>query len=196
MRGAVSKVVGLTRAGATKVHQGVKDALARRRLTMIRVPALLGRGGTEYTLAGLMLVFFAQRLGQICRKEQLIEFLRRMGSRSTDPQPRHFGLQHGFNFLVAGCYHPVAKRALRTGEYALLNLTAAHPSFQAHPHPACKLSSFIHSSASASASASPGEHGGRAGVRKAQVAVPRALRVLRLRRGAPAPEERARHHTA
>jgi hypothetical protein len=75
-----------------------------------------------------MLVFFAARLGRIATKAELLAFLRRMRCATVDPQPRHLGMQCGLNFLVQGCYHPHARRALRRGEYCLLDLVNAHPS--------------------------------------------------------------------
>lgn len=76
-----------------------------------------------------MLVFFAARLGRIASKCDLTRFLRLMRCESSDPQPRHLGMQHGLNFLVQGCYHPTEQRVLRSGEYSLLDLERAHPNF-------------------------------------------------------------------
>jgi hypothetical protein len=81
----------------------------------------------SYTVGGLMVVFFASRLGKVATKTELVEFLRAMGCPSHDPQPRHLGMQVGLNFIVQGCFHPKAKRALKRGEYCLLDLRTAHP---------------------------------------------------------------------
>ena len=74
-----------------------------------------------------MLVFFATRVGEVATKDELVAFLRAHRCRSHDPQPRHMGMQLGLNFLVNGCWHPRLKRALRRGEYCLLDLTRTHP---------------------------------------------------------------------
>lgn len=72
-----------------------------------------------FTVQGLSLAFFAFHVRKIVTKQALVSFLRRMKVRTTDPQPRHLGMQNGFDFLVAGCMHPRLKRALRPGEYCL-----------------------------------------------------------------------------
>jgi len=82
----------------------------------------------RHTVGGLMLVFFAARLGKVLTKTELVDFLRAMKCPTLDPQPRHLGMQVGLNFIVQGCYHPRAKRALRRGEYCLLDLKRSHPS--------------------------------------------------------------------
>jgi hypothetical protein len=82
----------------------------------------------RHTVSGLMLVFFAARLGKVSTKTELVDFLRAMKCPTLDPQPRHLGMQVGLNFIVQGCYHPRAKRALRRGEYCLLDLKRSHPS--------------------------------------------------------------------
>ena len=82
----------------------------------------------RYTIGGLMLVFFSSQLGSVATKEQLVTFLRAHRCRTTDPQPRHMGMQCGLNFLVSGCWHPRLHRVLRRGEYCLLDLRNAHPS--------------------------------------------------------------------
>eukprot|EP00798_Chlamydomonas_sp_ICE-L_P028531 gene28532-31690_t len=94
---------------------------------LIRVPRLTRSDG-RYTVGGLTLVFFAYNVGEIKHKRELIEFLRHMNCTTTDPQPRHLGMQCGFNFLVRGCYHPAKGRILRTGEFSLLDLENPHPS--------------------------------------------------------------------
>ena len=93
----------------------------------VKLPNLVRKDG-KYTVGGLTLVFFASRMGEIGRKADLNRFLRTMRCESTDPQPRHLGMQNGLNFLVKGCYHPMAGRVLRSGEYSLLDLVSTHPS--------------------------------------------------------------------
>lgn len=77
-----------------------------------------------------MVVFFALHLGRIVTKRELLVFLREAGVDTPDPQPRHLGMQVGLNFLVQGCWHPRAKRALGRGEYCLLDLKTCHPNHQ------------------------------------------------------------------
>jgi hypothetical protein len=72
-----------------------------------------------------MLTYFACRLGEIVKKPELIHFLQRMRVSTIDPQPRHLGMQNGFDFLVAGCVHPKQGRKLRRGEYCLLSICGA-----------------------------------------------------------------------
>eukprot|EP00798_Chlamydomonas_sp_ICE-L_P000393 gene393-1789_t len=94
---------------------------------LIRVPRLTRSDG-RYTVGGLTLVFFAYNVGEIKHKRELIEFLRHMNCTTTDPQPRHLGMQCWINFLVRGCYHPAKGRILRTGEFSLLDLENPLPS--------------------------------------------------------------------
>ena len=132
-------------AEVQRVYESVASALRKRNLRRIKLPALhcgvVVRSSSTapackkkkaqappYTVGGLMLVFFASRLGKIAEKTELVAFLRAMRCGTVDPQPRHLGMQLGLNFLVQGCYHPKAKRALRRGEYCLLDLRNAHPS--------------------------------------------------------------------
>lgn len=147
-------VVAMQAAEVQRVYDSVVSAMRKRNLRRIRLPALRsapqspmqpgdgggggGGGGTKkknkrkppppYTVGGLMLVFFASRLGEVVDKTELVEFLRKMKCGTVDPQPRHLGMQVGLNFLVQGCVHPKAKRALKRGEYCLLDLRNAHPS--------------------------------------------------------------------
>jgi hypothetical protein len=102
----------------------------KQRNAHVRLPGLKRRDGT-YTVGGLMLVFFASRLGRVASKSELVEFLKKMRCNTTDPQPRHLGMQNGLNFIVQGCYHPKLRRVLRQGEYSLLDGTRLHPSFVA-----------------------------------------------------------------
>lgn len=109
-------------------YNRVKAALVLGSLQgMIKVPRLRGADG-GFTINALMLTFFSSHLGQIMTKMALITFLRRFKCDSLDPQPRHLGLQRGFDFLVGGCWHPGLQRTLRYGEFCLLSLTRAHPS--------------------------------------------------------------------
>lgn len=105
-----------------------------------RLPALLSKSSSKttaktrpgnaaaakahYTIQGLMVAYFALRLGEVVEKAELIEFLRRMRVSTVDPQPRHLGMQNGFDFLVAGCMHPRLKRRLKRGQYCLMSLRA------------------------------------------------------------------------
>ena len=109
-----------------RVYGSAVAANARRGLKL-RLPALRAADG-QYTVGGLMLVFFASRVGRVATKAELAEFLRNMKCETLDTQPRHLGMQNGLNFLVQGCYHPRARRTLRRGEYCLLDLCRAHPS--------------------------------------------------------------------
>jgi hypothetical protein len=111
-------------------YERVAAALRKRELRGVRLPALYqkpGEGGGGYTVCGLMLVFFASRLGRVASKDELVAFLRAHRCRTNDPQPRHMGMQLGLNFLVNGCWRPRLRRALRRGEYCLLDLRNAHP---------------------------------------------------------------------
>ena len=94
---------------------------------LVRLPRLKRADG-QFTLGGLMLTFFSAHLGHVVTKAALVGFLRQFKCDSTDPQPRHLGMQRGFDFLVAGCWHPGLERRLRCGEYCLLSLERAHPS--------------------------------------------------------------------
>ena len=89
--------------------------------------------GGQFTVSALSLLYFAARLGRVGTKADLQSFLLRVGCFTTDPQPRHLGMQHGLNFLVKGCWHPALRRKLRAGEYCLLDLEHAHPNHH-HMH--------------------------------------------------------------
>jgi hypothetical protein len=93
----------------------------------VRVPNLLNRSMTSYTIQGLSLVFFAENLGKVMKKIELLNFLKRHGCKTSDPQPRHLGMQFGLDFLIMGSKHPRSKRILRAGEYCLKSLSNAHP---------------------------------------------------------------------
>ena len=88
----------------------------------LRVPRLRLRKGGGFTVQGLTLTLFAYHLGDVLTKVDVIRYLKRMRVSSVDPQPRHLGMQHGFDFLVAGCYHPRAKRVLKRGQYCLFSV--------------------------------------------------------------------------
>ena len=111
-----------------RVHDDVKKSIRKKNLRGVKIPELYAKDEKKkYTIGGLMLVFFAARMGQIATKEELIQFLRLHRCASNDPQPRHMGMQMGLNFLVNGCFHPKLQRELRRGEYCLLDLRKAHP---------------------------------------------------------------------
>jgi hypothetical protein len=74
-----------------------------------------------------MIAFFGKNIGRVVRKVDIVDYLRLYGCTSTDPQPRHFGMQIGLNFLVQGCKHPRTGRKLRPGEYCLLDVRQTHP---------------------------------------------------------------------
>ena len=113
----------------SRVYQSVKTSITQQKMEHpIRMPRL-SRNDGRYTVGGLTLVFFARHLGEIRHKRELIDFLRALDCHTTDPQPRHLGMQCGFNFLVKGCYHPQKERILRAGEFSLLDVVSAHPSY-------------------------------------------------------------------
>lgn len=133
-------VEGLTRAKVVAAYKRIRLAVATTAdaggkdaptlAACARIPCLYktGTNKKEYTVMGLCIVFFAHHLGEIKNKTELLRFLRYMKCDSYDPQPRHLGMQNGFNFLVQGCYHPTHERVLRCGEYCLLDLKEPHPS--------------------------------------------------------------------
>lgn len=130
VKGAVkrdAKAKGGGEAGEVRRVYDAAVAEVRRRKLGVRLPSLFSKDG-DYTVGGLMVVFFAARVGKIVDKTELCAFLRSMRCDTVDPQPRHLGMQCGFNFLVQGCFHPVAKRKLRRGEYCLLDMKSVHPS--------------------------------------------------------------------
>jgi hypothetical protein len=84
----------------------------------VHVPALYKNGGM--TVAGLMLVYFVKNMGKICMKKDLMMYLEEFGISCSDPQPRHIGMQWGYEFLIHRSWHPRAKRTLKAGEYCLM----------------------------------------------------------------------------
>ena len=68
---------------------------------------------------------------------------RRMRVSTTDPQPRHLGMQNGFDFLVAGCRHPATGAKLKCGQYCLMSLGKRHPSLHAVTHRIVKVSKAV-----------------------------------------------------
>ena len=115
----------MKRVDAQRIYDNaVSTALAKR--LPVKLPNLCRNDG-KFTVNGLTFVFFASRLGEVGRKAELNRFLRTMRCDSTDPQPRHLGMQTGLNFLVKGCYHPKLGRVLKAGEYSLLDLSSTHP---------------------------------------------------------------------
>lgn len=129
----------------TQNYPSIKDVEATHRAIRTlhpRAPALRhnssrGRARGRFTVTGLMLAFFATRLGKVVDKQELVGFLRRMRVRSNDPQPRHIGMQLGFDFLVAGCVHPRTRQTLKRGQYCLLSIrrrkTPEHRTMQVTP---------------------------------------------------------------
>lgn len=115
----------------TKVAD-VERAYARLRAANdgVGLPALRHAPGPSQrkgrlTVGGTSLAFFACHLGRVVPKTALVAFLRRARIATRDPQPRHLGMQAGFDFLVAGCVHPRTKVVLRRGEYCLMRLRRA-----------------------------------------------------------------------
>ena len=117
-------------------NQVKKKILANLASSNIKIPLLYESNPKKskqcakksYTIGGLTLVLFAKNVGKIVTKEDLIFFLKEHGCNSSDPQPRHLGMQMGLNFLVNNCHHPKIGRVLRRGEYCLLDLKNPHPS--------------------------------------------------------------------
>ena len=94
----------------------------------INLPCLRDKKTRKYTIKGLSICFFTLNLDKIVQKADLIQYLAKYKVFSSDPQPRHLGLQNGFYFLIMGSYHPVYKRNLKQGEYCLRALNRKHPS--------------------------------------------------------------------
>jgi hypothetical protein len=103
-----------------KTIQAQYNDLQRRIASGVHIPSLYH--ANTYSTSALMLLFFSQNLGKICTKKELITYLRKFKALTSDPQPRHIGMQWGFYFLVSGAYHPRARRILRPGEYCLMAL--------------------------------------------------------------------------
>ena len=120
-------------------YEDIQRAIARKPAKdRPKLPAL--KKCDKYTIQGLTLTFFACHLGKIVNKIDLVLFLRRMRVSTTDPQPRHLGMQNGFDFLVAGCRHPKCGRVLKCGQYCLLSMSKRHPSHEGTSHRAMKVS--------------------------------------------------------
>lgn len=98
-----------------------------RKNSLVKLPNLVNAQGTQYTVLGLCLVFFANHVGKIKKKHELMAFLRKHGCKTTDPQPRHLGMQCGLDFLIMGSMHPRTKKILKAGEYCLWSLGKPHP---------------------------------------------------------------------
>ena len=111
-----------------RIYDDLASRVRARKLP-VKLPSLV-HGDGSFTVAGLTLVFFASRMGDVGRKAELNTFLRTMRCTTTDPQPRHLGMQLGFNFIVKGCFHPKLRRTLKSGEFSLLDLGSVHPSFE------------------------------------------------------------------
>jgi hypothetical protein len=99
-----------------------------------KIPRLVKQDNKTFTVQGLSLVFFYSQMGKIVDKTDLVRFLKRMHVSTTDPQPRHLGMQHGFYFLVSGCVHPVTRRVLKRGQYCLVSLNKPHPARSSTDH--------------------------------------------------------------
>lgn len=103
-----------------------KLAIKLKQQAPVSIPKLFQN--THYTISGLSIIFFHQNLGKIVTKKQLVTFLSEFGlCKFSQPNPRHFGMQYGFNFLVRDCWHPTLKTVLKPGEYCLLDLDHVHP---------------------------------------------------------------------
>ena len=106
------------------------DELVRMKITQ-RIPLLRQRHKNRngFTVIGTTFMFFIFNMNMIVDKTHLISFLRRMKVSTRDPQPRHLGMQYGYDFLVAGCIHPSSMRKLKPGEYCLVSLEKKHSAF-------------------------------------------------------------------
>lgn len=124
-----------------------KHVVTRKSMQHIKVPQLISKNGSscKYTLQGLMFVFFGLRINKIIKKNELVTFLKRYNCKSHDPQPRHFGMQYGFDFLVMGSYHAKTHRILKAGEYCMRSLSTPHPNacFTNHRSKATDMSTHI-----------------------------------------------------
>lgn len=112
-----------------------KKASKLRERVPISIPKLFScfKRKKTFTISGLSIVFFYFNLGKIVTKKELVEFISSFGLlKFSQPNPRHFGMQYGFNFLVRDCWHPVLKTVLKPGEYCLVNLDQGHPTFKNH----------------------------------------------------------------
>lgn len=79
-------------------------------------------------ISGLSFLFFYINLSKIVTKKELTIFLRKFGCcKINPPNPRHFGMQYGFYFLVRGSFHPRYRRVLKPGEYSLYSIAKEHP---------------------------------------------------------------------
>ena len=112
----------------SSTYEQLAATLRKRCGKKTRIPNLIHPTKRQYTIQGLSFVFFGMHLGHVVHKCDLIAFLRRHGVHTTDPQPRHLGMQFGLDFMVMRSYHPGIKRCLRAGEYCLKTLTHHHPS--------------------------------------------------------------------
>lgn len=113
------------------VYTSIKKIIHKRiRLPLLKSPQRKNSTQCQYTVKGLSLCFFASNLDKVVTKQELIAYMKKHGLNVSDPQPRHLGLQNGFNFLIMGSYHPRLKRVLKQGEYCLRSLTQPHPSFK------------------------------------------------------------------
>lgn len=110
-----------------RVYDDVCSKISKYKLRNVRVPQLKDSMG-KFNVSGLSFVFFYSNLSKIVTKADLTLFLRKFGHCTINPpNPRHFGLQYGFYFLVRGSYHPRYRRVLKPGEYSLYSITKEHP---------------------------------------------------------------------
>ena len=124
-------MVAARRKGVSNLRpESLYAQIKRERHQKTILPQLRDPKTRKYTIKGLSLCFFLQRLDQIVTKQELIDYLARYGLIVSDPQPRHLGLQYGFYFLIMGSWHPKYKRHLKQGEYCLRSIKQLHPSFR------------------------------------------------------------------
>jgi hypothetical protein len=117
------------------------------KLRHVSVPKLFDYKG-KYTITGLSMIYFFLHIGKIVEKKDLVAFLRKHGlCKINQPNPRHFGMQNGFYFLVRDSYHPRYRRTLQPGQYCLYTLSKTHPNRIGcgHHRSACLNSSIFDS---------------------------------------------------
>jgi hypothetical protein len=119
---------------ARKIASAYRELVSkiRQKKLQVKVPQLVSAANPKaYNITGLSIVYFYLNLRKIVTKESLVLFLRRHGCcKIHSPNPRHFGMQNGFMFLVKNSFHPQYRRLLQPGEYCLYSITKAHPNFE------------------------------------------------------------------
>lgn len=104
-----------------------KAIQAHRLQNTVTVPVLFDKHG-KYTIAGLSIVFFFHNFRKIVHIRQLAHFLRsHKCCIHSNPNPRHFGMQYGFYFLINNSYHPKNRQILKPGQYCLYSIAKPHP---------------------------------------------------------------------